>query len=1249
MSTSAPKPAFPIAGLLPKQATKADTFLQKYPQYDGRGVRVAVLDTGVDPAALGLDGPNKLVDVIDCTGAGDVPLTKVEATSVDVDGGAALAVTSPRTGRQLLLSPSWPNPTGVWKVGTKRAYDLWPKELIERRTKERRRAFDVSHAQALQQALEAVAAEENVTAKDEAAKEAQAQRREELQARVSVLKDMHKAWDDPGPILEAVVFHDGTHWRAVVGGAEGDVMDTALGEPASVRASTLDLRAQPTLTDFRLERQWARFGERDLLSYTVNILKEGELLSLVTVSGTHGTHVAGIIGARTEEAETNGVAPGAEIVSLRIGDARLGSMEQGQALLRAAQALIDTRCDVANMSYGEDGAFLCEDKGAFALALQRVIREHGVCFVSSAGNNGPALTTVGQPGGTTSGVLSVGAYVNEGDMQQAEYALVEAGVPSSVTTWCSRGPTADGAAGVSIYAPGAAITSICQYALQSKQLMNGTSMSSPNAAGAVALLVSACKAEGIPVTPFRVFRAIETTGADVGDPLGVRFLDVEKAWAYLVEHRDDPYADAEMQVRITRAGKPLGACDQRGVYLRGAEETHRTSQFHVTIQPRFRDGETQRAFALEIRTALQATAPWVQVPEYLVLGSQGRTFEIRVTANELPPGLHSAQIVGVDTERPGTPVFTVPITVAKPVVPTSATYRFPRQRLASGDIQRTFVHVPEGATSAEVRVRSHAHEAPGTSVRFWLHLLQVQPQRRLSQVEHQYVLALNEEEPVVKQVSVQPGQTLEVCAAQFWSNKAGFELDMELEFHGLQVPRVVIAHSSAQWHRVDVANLLRIEECKPKATLDTRRTYVRPTKHTVRPRWEARDQQPSGHALLELVAGYPVVVKEAATLTWRVPISGYVYDASVTLLTQLLDKSQAQVAFGDVYPKPVSLSPGDYVLRVQALHESAAVLEKLQDMPLALDQKLKKEISLDVYADHVDLLGAAAPRQDSVKLLKGERSVVVLDTSLRGDAWPAEAASGDVLLGTLTLNAHTKVPLNVVVGPAPPAAPTDSGASEPTPLPAQLAALVPKVPSAEKDALVARLVSEYPNDLAVRLAALDAAQGNAQRTLEAAQGVCGCIDETALRLWFGAQRPPAVEQTMEEKKRAKEMNAQKKALAKALTRQAQAHAELGDRAASVEATMHARQWIDSGDAAVKAALTNLLIEWHREHQRYGQALKAVRQHIEQLGHGTSETLSDLHQAQDLEKALLAQLAWPVWHHYAERWTWVRRPKAPEPF
>lgn len=143
-------------------------------------------------------------------------------------------------------------------------------------------------------------------------------------------------------------------------------------------------------------------------------------------------------------------------------------------------------------------------------------------------------------------------------MMKAEYSmepdLKDESNPGTTYTWSSVGPTADGAQGVDITAPGAAITCVPNWCLQRNQLMNGTSMSSPNATGCIALLLSAAKAEGIKMTPVRLKRALQNTATKMSglSPLqqGHGMVNVDAAWEYIKSNKDDIYEDVSTHLFI---------------------------------------------------------------------------------------------------------------------------------------------------------------------------------------------------------------------------------------------------------------------------------------------------------------------------------------------------------------------------------------------------------------------------------------------------------------------------------------------------------------------------------------------------------------------------------------------------------------------------------------------------------------------------------------------------------------------------
>jgi tripeptidyl-peptidase II len=113
------------------------------------------------------------------------------------------------------------------------------------------------------------------------------------------------------------------------------------------------------------------------------------------------------------------------------------------------------------MSYGEISSV--SNQGRFIELLNELVNEHGVTFVASAGNNGPGISTVGTPGGTTSACIGVGAYVNQ-NMMESIYSIRNDELPDETQfVWSSRGPTVDGDLGVNISCPGGAVAPIPTY------------------------------------------------------------------------------------------------------------------------------------------------------------------------------------------------------------------------------------------------------------------------------------------------------------------------------------------------------------------------------------------------------------------------------------------------------------------------------------------------------------------------------------------------------------------------------------------------------------------------------------------------------------------------------------------------------------------------------------------------------------------------------------------------------------------
>ncbi len=648
---------------MPTNETGAVAFKAAHQAWDGRGITIGILDSGIDLAHPALQktstGQDKIVDWF----------TATAPSEGDGTWRAMLTTVTPTNGTFSASGLTWKSPNGTFKFN----------RFTESTT--------------------------NIAGGE-------------------VLGDVNRDGDTTD--RWGILYDEATHDIIVDADQDQDFTNNPVMQPygESHQIGTFGkddpgtgvVEAMPFTVDYREDVSLAPFG----LSGTADFVDIG------IVSGAHGSHVAGITAANDMfGGQMDGAAPGARLVSARACSFGPGctavALTDGMAELAANRGV-----DIINMSIGGLPA-LNDGNNARAELYNRIVNDLGVQIVLSAGNSGNALNTVGDPAVATDAV-TVGAEISKATWK-ANYGS-DVRFDRGMLTFSSGGPREDGGFKPSITAPGSAISTTptwqpggpvaeAGYPLPAGYSMfNGTSMASPQAAGAMGLLLSAAKQSGLPTKNAAALRQAVFSTAEYNSEVpaflqGHGQINVPAAWELFRQGLTPDTFKVSAPV-CTEIWKILGETTGTGVYNRcaadaGGQAPGSTRTYPVTIT----------------RTSGKAKSGTYA----LTLGGNDDTFSVSPSSVTLPlnkpvtvqvtatpsAGAHTALLRVDDAKTKGLDFAVMNTVVAGTELPAPS-YSWSKSGIAQrNEATRYYVTVPEGTKALQVKMSGLAE---GSQTRF---------------------------------------------------------------------------------------------------------------------------------------------------------------------------------------------------------------------------------------------------------------------------------------------------------------------------------------------------------------------------------------------------------------------------------------------------------------------------------------------------------------------------------------------------
>jgi subtilisin family serine protease len=600
-----------LRGLMPLGATGVSAFRRAYPTYDGRGVLIAILDSGIDARAAGLvtttTGAPKVLDLRDFSGEGRVPLDPVEPArdgTVPV-GGRSLA----GAGRiaRLAVSPRW-------YAGTLRELPL-------------------------------------------------------------------------GAVPEADLNGNGTNT---------DVFPLIVVRATDGWAVFLDtdldgsFEDEMPLHDYRQGRETLALGTQPItLAANLAEVSGTPILDLYFDTSGHGTHVAGIAAGHNlyDIAGFHGVAPGAQLLGLKIANNARGGITVHGSMLRAMEYAARFAAQrglplVLNLSFGVGNEH--EGRAVIDSLVDAFLVAHpSVPLVISAGNDGPGLSTLGFPASADL-ALAAGATFPGAFTKAVEPGTVPP--PDRVGFWSARGGDL---AKPDLVTPGIAYSAVPPWNV-GEEVKLGTSMAAPHAAGLAACLLSAMaqerrRASGVDITQALKATARAIAGATLLDQ-GAGMPVIQAAYDWLIAgHQGSGYdvrtaGGAPAAFRRAGPGNPGDTLDV----------------FYVTHRTGLRAAQYR----------LRSDVPWLSVPDVLTAEPGPTAIPVaRRPGARFPAGVHVGSVVGLNpSDTLAGPLFRLVSTVVVPIDVAAKPLAVERRRIPAGHVDRYFLDVRHPGATLHVTV-----------------------------------------------------------------------------------------------------------------------------------------------------------------------------------------------------------------------------------------------------------------------------------------------------------------------------------------------------------------------------------------------------------------------------------------------------------------------------------------------------------------------------------------------------------------